>query len=116
MSFFSSLFGSSAPQSDQIKILTFAEFKKEITTKKVQLIDVRTGLEYKGGHIKNAVNIDFFDSLGFNKNFATFDKEKPIYLYCRSGNRSQKTARKLVKIGFKKIYDLKGGYKAWKAN
>ena len=114
MSFFSSLFGSPAAQSDQIKILTVAEFKKAITTKNTQLVDVRTGLEYKSGHIKNAVNIDFFNSSRFNENFANFDKEKPMYLYCRSGNRSQKTARKLIKFGFKKIYDLQGGYKTWK--
>lgn len=114
MSFFNSLFGNKAEVTDQIEILDVDTFNKSITAKNVQLIDVRTGFEYKSGHIENAVNIDFFDRSNFNENFSIFDRERPIYLYCRSGNRSQRAAKKLLAIGFKKIYDLKGGYKAWK--
>jgi rhodanese-related sulfurtransferase len=114
MSFFTSLFSEKAKSTDQIEILDVDTFNKLITTENVQLIDVRTRMEYKAGHIENALNIDFFDSSNFNENFASFDKDKPMYLYCRSGNRSQRTAKKLLKIGFKKIYDLKGGYKGWK--
>ena len=114
MSFINFLFGKKTASSDNIEILDVATFKEAITTEKVQLVDVRTGLEHRGGHIESAVNIDFFDRANFNENFAGFDREKPMYLYCRSGNRSQRTAKKLLKIGFKKIYDLKGGFKAWK--
>ncbi|WP_046746130.1 rhodanese-like domain-containing protein [Kordia zhangzhouensis] len=114
MSFFNSLFGNKQEATDQIEILDVASFKKAITEKQVQLVDVRTPLEYKSGHIENAVNIDFFDRAHFNENFAGFDRNQPIYLYCRSGNRSQRSAKKLLQIGFKKVYDLKGGYKAWK--
>ena len=114
MSFINSLFGDKTKSPDEIEILDVTTFKNAISTENIQLIDVRTGLEYKTGHIENAVNIDFFDRANFNENFADFDREQPIYLYCRSGNRSQRTAKKLVAIGFKKIYDLKGGYKAWK--
>lgn len=114
MSFINSLFGKKNIASNNIKILDAPTFKEAISTKNVQLIDVRTKLEYKSGHIENAINIDFFDRANFNENFAGFDREQPIYLYCRSGNRSQRTAKKLLEIGFKKIYDLKGGYKAWK--
>ena len=42
------------------------------------------------------------------------DKDKPVYLYCRSGARSQKAARKLIDMGFEKVYDLKGGFMRWK--
>jgi len=37
-------------------------------------------------------------------------------LYCRSGNRSKKSAEKLIDLGFKKIYDLKGGFIEWNLN
>ena len=114
MSLFNSFFGSNLKATDQIEILEPEAFKKAIAEKNVQLVDVRTSLEYKAGHIKDAVNIDFFDRANFNENFAHFDRAKPIYLYCRSGNRSQRAAKKLVRIGFTEIYDLKGGYKAWK--
>ncbi|WP_173427052.1 rhodanese-like domain-containing protein [Kordia jejudonensis] len=114
MSFINSLLGTKTKSSDTIEILNAATFKDAISKEKVQLVDVRTTLEYRSGHIENAVNIDFFDRANFNENFAGFNREKPLYLYCRSGNRSQRAAKKLVEIGFKKIYDLKGGFKAWK--
>lgn len=114
MSFLSSLFGRKTKATDEIETLDVTPFKEAISSKKIQLVDVRTKLEYSAEHIENAVNIDFFDRSNFPENYASFDREQPIYLYCRSGNRSQRTAKKLVPIGFKKIYDLKGGYKAWK--
>ncbi|EDP97546.1 rhodanese-like domain-containing protein [Kordia algicida OT-1] len=114
MSFLNSLFGDKSKLSDEIEILDVATFKEAISKKDVQLVDVRTKFEYTSGHIEKAINIDFFDRANFNENFASFDREKPIYLYCRSGNRSQRAAKKLVANGFQKIYDLKGGYKAWK--
>ena len=62
MSFFASLFGSKTSQSDAIKLLSPEEFKAQVENKNVQLIDVRTPPEFKGGHINGAKNIDFFSS------------------------------------------------------
>lgn len=108
MTLFSTLFGAKAQQNDSIKILDAQTFKDSISNKKVQLIDVRTPEEYKSGHIKDAINIDFFSGK-FNVEFNKLDKEKPVYIYCRSGSRSRQTANKLAAMGFKEIYDLKGG-------
>jgi rhodanese-related sulfurtransferase len=44
------------------------------------------------------------------------DKKNPIYLYCRSGNRSKKSADILIKLGFSEVYDLKGGFVEWNLN
>lgn len=97
---------------DPIQLLDVAAFKKGITNPKIQLIDVRTPKEYEGGHIENATLIDYFSS-NFKETLLTLDKEKPLYLYCRSGGRSRKAAKILAEMGFKEIYDLKGGYMAW---
>ena len=113
MSFLSTLFGTKNEASDKIAILDASTYADAISGAKVQLVDVRTPNEFNGGHIKNAINIDFFDQSKFEKSFEKLDREKPVYLYCRSGARSQKAARKLVTIGFSKIYDLKGGYMLW---
>ncbi len=113
MSFLRALFGTNKDTSDKIKILDSNTYSKAITGNKVQLVDVRTSGEYKGGHIKKAINIDFFNSANFEKSFEKLDKEKPVYLYCRSGSRSQKAAKRLVGMGFTQIYDLKGGYMQW---
>ncbi|MEN8900047.1 MAG: rhodanese-like domain-containing protein [Nonlabens sp.] len=113
MSFLSSLFGSNAQKNDTIKILDPSAFKTAIHSKDVQLVDVRTPNEFNGGHIENAVNIDFFNQSDFISAVKKLDKEKPVYVYCRSGNRSQKAAHQLDSLGFKKIFDLKGGYLNW---
>lgn len=113
MSLLSILFGSKKEASEQIKILDRNTYADAILGKNVQLVDVRTAKEYNGGHIKNAKNIDFFSATNFRNDFEKMNKEEAVYLYCRSGARSQKAARKLVDMGFSKIYDLKGGYTAW---
>ena len=95
-----------------IKVIEPAQFGQEITSEEVQLIDVRTPEEFEAGHIRGAENIDFLGD-DFLTAFNKLDKERPIYIYCRSGNRSAKAAAKLSEIGFKEIIDLKGGYKAW---
>jgi rhodanese-related sulfurtransferase len=46
--------------------------------------------------------------------FKKLDASKPVYLYCRSGNRSGKAAKILVTLGFNEIYDLRGGYTSWR--
>ena len=113
MSLLSFLFKSKKQQNDAIEILDKSSFKTAVNSKNVQLVDVRTANEFNGGHIKNAKNIDFFNQNDFVKKINKFNKEEPIYLYCRSGNRSQKAARKLDGLGFEKIFDLKGGYMNW---
>lgn len=112
MSFFSFLFGGNTQQTDTIIVLDKADFKDAIS-KKVQLVDVRTPKEYADGYIQNAINIDFFNQNAFVNEFNKLNKDEPVYLYCRSGRRSQKAARKLHSLGFKKIYDLRGGYMNW---
>lgn len=113
MSFFASLFSATAQQTEVITILEKEAFKAAIAGDSIQLVDVRTPQEYKAGYIQNAINIDYFDALNFSLKFEKLNKDKPIYLYCRSGSRSQKAANKLVEMGFKEIYDLKGGYMNW---
>ena len=112
MALFSFLLGVKT-QNTNIKVLTSQEFKKQITGNSLQLIDVRTAVEFKSGHIKGAKNLDFFSS-SFKAQLEKLNKEKPVYVYCRSGNRSNKAAHLLVKMGFVEIFDLKGGFLNWK--
>ncbi len=115
MSFLNTLFGSRETASGSIQILDAKAYAEAIMAKKVQLVDVRTPIEYRSGHITNAINIDFFNGKAFEQAFAELDKDKPVYLYCRSGARSQKAARRLDQMGFTEIYDLRGGYMRWSA-
>ena len=114
MAILNKLFGPKVGTSEKIEILGVEEYKKAVNKNDVQLVDVRTPREYRGGHIARAVNIDYFQGAAFEEAFEKMDKNKPVYLYCRSGNRSLKAARKLVAMGFEKVYDLQGGILRWK--
>lgn len=102
-----SLFGGG--NSEFVTVLSPAEFREKVTKSKVQLIDVRTPGEFQSGAIKGAKNANLFNQNQFKAVVEKFDKEKPIYLYCQSGNRTRSASSLLVKMGFTDIYDLRGG-------
>ncbi len=81
-------------------------------TTKPQIVDVRTPGEYKAGHLKNAVNVNYRDA-SFEVKMLEFDKNKPIFVYCQAGGRSKKSAEKLAEMGFTQIYELDKGYTEW---
>ena len=103
----------SQENTNTYEVLSFYDFKNKISKNDVLLFDVRTMEEFNSGHLKGSVNIDFYDEKLFDKFFKKVKKSEPIYIYCRSGNRSQKSSEILKKLGFVKIYDLEGGYKNW---
>jgi rhodanese-related sulfurtransferase len=83
--------------------------------KGIIILDVRTKAEFNEGHIKNAVNKDFKSS-NFTSLLDTLDKNSPYLLYCRSGNRSSKTLKKMGEMGFKRINHLSKGFNEWEKN
>ncbi len=113
MSIVSLFFKKQKPGKGSSIMLDCAAYKEAIESKKVQLIDVRTSKEYFGGHIKDAVNVDYYKNKEFTEYFDSLDRSQPVYLYCRSGQRSQKAASRLLAMGFEQIIDLKGGILQW---
>ncbi len=77
-----------------------------------QLIDVRTLGEFKEGSIEGALNIDFYND-DFQSQLKSLDKDRPVFIYCKSGGRSAKAYKMLKDMGMEKVYDLKGGYSGW---
>lgn len=73
------------------------------------LLDVRTPEEFNSGHIAGAVNISV-DELA--QRLSEVPQDKPVVLYCRSGNRSGQAAQILDQAGYTQIYDL-GGIVTW---
>lgn len=76
------------------------------------ILDIRTESEYLNGHIKEAINIDFY-SKDFRDKLSKLDREKTYLLYCRTGNRSSKAISDFRELGFKKIYHLYSGISDW---
>ena len=94
----------------QIKTKPITEFS-QMDIKNGILVDVRTPEEFENGHLKSAVNINWFDE-NFARHFDSIAKDRAIYVYCRSGGRSAKAAQRLDSMGYKKVVDLLGGYSA----
>ncbi|MEW2920926.1 rhodanese-like domain-containing protein [Muricauda sp. ANG21] len=105
-------FSCDSQQKPFIKKINKAKVQSEVIGKQVQLVDVRTPMEYNQGHIDDAVNFNVNDE-GFVKQIETLDKTKPVYLYCKMGGRSNRAAELLKSKGFTQIYDYTGGYSDW---
>ena len=88
-----------------------AKFK---ATKGAQLIDVRTPEEVAEGALEGAQNININDA-DFKDKLSKLDKNKAVFVYCRSGGRSGRCAQTCKEMGFKEIYDMKGGWLAYSA-
>jgi len=69
------------------------------------IIDVRTVEEWNDGHMEGAILIPY-DSIGEKIGSVTKNKSQKIYLYCRSGRRSQMARETLEKLGYKDIVNL----------
>jgi rhodanese-related sulfurtransferase len=106
---------SSCSNSDQqsVKYISSSEFIE--LSIDFELIDVRTKSEYESGFIENGLNIDFFSDT-FESDVLSLNKNSKIILYCRTNNRSTKTANLLKKNGFKDISVIEGGITDWVKN
>jgi len=92
--------------------VTAEEFKVLIEKKEGVILDVRTKGEVDGGKIGNAINLDYYSDV-FKSDLDKLDKNRPVYVYCRSGNRSGEAKKIMTLMGFKAVYNLKGGYSNW---
>lgn len=90
-----------------------ATFKQLISDKAGVVLDVRTPAEVAKGKLPKATHIDFYKD-DFDTQVAKIDKTKPIYVYCAVGGRSGKAMQKMKAAGFKEVYNLAGGFNAWK--
>ena len=90
------------------------EFSEKCYTENTILLDVRTPEEYAEGHLKGATLINYLDQKNFNDQITKLDKNKTVYVYCRSGGRSGYSQEIMLKQGFKSVINLDGGIDAWK--
>lgn len=101
---------SSQTAENEIKQVTVQETSEAVKKENVQFIDVRTPEEFAGGRAAKVVNYPL-DKI--ETELAKLDKNKPVYVICQTGRRSQKAAEALQKSGFKEIYNVKGGTSEW---
>ena len=108
---FSWLFG----QTNNFKTVSADEFEELITNANVVILDVRTEVEHAEGFIPGThYNIDVLEETFTKVATETLPKDKPIALYCRSGNRSKSAARILTENGYQ-VVELGTGFRGWQS-
>lgn len=79
------------------------------------ILDVRTPGEFAGGHIEDAWLIPVQEIQKRLKDLEPH-RDQPIFVYCRSGNRSTVAAKVLVDAGFPQVINLRKGIVDWVKN
>lgn len=86
-----------------------AYIEETVVTDQGLLLDVRTPEEYRAGHIPHAENIDYRE---IAEAMSGIDRDTPIVVYCRSGNRSSRALSTLQSMGFSNVVNF-GGIIHW---
>lgn len=79
----------------------------------LQIVDVRTQAEFDQGHIEGAISVDYYNR-NFNQLFSDkVDTDKPVLIYCKSGNRSRAAVEIVESLGYSEIYEFTPGYNGY---
>ncbi|MEO0238593.1 MAG: rhodanese-like domain-containing protein [candidate division WOR-3 bacterium] len=97
-----------------VREISAKELYKLLSHNKMEItvVDVRTPEEFLQGHIPSAINIDYF-SPKLDSLLMTLPKNNTIILYCSHGMRSKNVAIRLINMGYRNVFSLKGGLKDW---
>jgi NADPH-dependent 2,4-dienoyl-CoA reductase/sulfur reductase-like enzyme/rhodanese-related sulfurtransferase len=80
---------------------------RELVESNAFIIDAREKGEYNAGHFKNAVNIPLSE---FRQRLDEIPKGQPVYIHCRSGQRSYNMVMALQNLGYENVYNISGSY------
>ena len=94
------------------KNLSVDEFAQMAADRSTVILDVRTPQEFAAGHLAGAQNLNVGGS-DFSEKAAALDKSRTYLVHCASGVRSVLACEKLGKLGFARLYNLPGGFRAW---
>lgn len=90
-----------------VKAISTAQLKAVLNDKDKVFIDVRTPAEFKGR------NIQQFKNSPLGSDFSKFPKDKEIVVICQSGMRSSQACKKLKKLGYNNVTNVRGGMSAF---
>lgn len=71
------------------------------------IVDVREKPEFKIGHVKGALNVPLSE---LRNRISEIPRDKPVYVYCRVGQRSYNAVMVLQNLGFKNVVNIAGGF------
>lgn len=79
----------------------------------VELIDVRTPVEFREVHVDFARNVPLDRLAGANIAAGRDASSQPLYVICRSGARGKQACEKLQAAGYRNVVNVEGGTMAW---
>ncbi|HEX2869484.1 MAG TPA: rhodanese-like domain-containing protein [Ignavibacteriales bacterium] len=81
----------------------------------VIFIDARANEDFLKGHIKNAINVPFYEFDKYKENLRGISKDEPIVCYCEGAecDLSDMLGEKLASMGYKMVFIFFGGWYAW---
>lgn len=88
------------------------ELLRRVQRGEVQILDVRTPAEFRGGHIDGAVNVPIGQLEDAADNLS-LDPSRPVVAVCLTAHRSIGAVRLLQRKGYD-IVQLEGGMRAWR--
>lgn len=101
-------------RSHGVRKVTPSDATRLINSDEAVVLDVRSDIEFKQGHILNSVHIPH-NYLNDQIKKLEKHRDQPIIMACKSGNDSARVGALLLRRGFSKVYSLNGGIAAWEA-
>lgn len=80
---------------------------RELVEAGAYIVDVREAEEYQKGHVINAVNIPLSE---LRERICEIPQDKPVYLYCRTSQRSYNACLVLTHRGYRQVYNISGSF------
>ncbi|MFM2481761.1 rhodanese-like domain-containing protein [Celerinatantimonas sp. YJH-8] len=101
------------PLLSGVKGIAYQQVTQLINKRDAVIVDVRSGDQYRKGHIAGSVNLT--QSKVTVDDLKAYEKyrEQPIVVACELGNKASVVARVFSKAGFKEVYFMQGGINAW---
>jgi len=91
-------------------IVSNKQLLEKIESNDIIILDVREEAEYAFSHIEGAISIPLGE---LDNRLKELEKDKEIYVICRTGSRSDLAAQKLVQHGFPIVYNVVPGMSGW---
>ncbi len=99
----------------QVKEITVEQAREMLQDPQAVVVDVRESEEWRQGHLAQAVSIPRgFLELRVEEKIP--DRRRPVIVHCAMGLRSLLAGRALREMGYENVYNMAGGFNAWKNN
>jgi len=106
---------SNTASGEALTTISVADLRRAQQQGEITLLDVREAWEYEQGHVEGAILMPLIYDTAQQALEAGLDLNEPVYVFCRSGNRSLQASADLVAAGFTDVRNVAGGIIDWNA-